>query len=453
MLGIAYAASIGGFATIIGTPPNVFLISFVRDSIAVPYRMEISFVQWMIIGVPLAFLFLPLVWYLLTRWLFPVGQQPMRRGRDLVRRELRELGPPNAGEIATFGLFLITALLWIFRPLLVHWSWQYQGATVQPLAGLTDAGIVMITAMAMFVIPIDLRRRQFVMDWNSAKDLPWGVLVLFGGGLSLATACQVNGVADFLGSLSIYISGIPTPLLVLSVTAAVILLTELTSNTATTATLLPVLAALARAGCASIPVDLSRRAGCQLCVHASCRDATECDCLCVGPDSHRSNGVGRVLVQPGRDPARDRLFIAFHSALVGLGDDRDNSALISIMVGLCVQWVDDEELGMERPMRIWIVFALLACCAIVRGGEDPHTSRRQSIGQPVESFALQDFRGRQHSLADFHEDPLLVVAFLGTECPLAKLYAPDSSDWLSSFSHREWASLGSIPIRRTRLRS
>ncbi len=245
MLGIAYAASIGGLATIIGTPPNVFLISFVRDSIAAPYRTEISFVRWMIVGVPLAILFLPLVWYLLTRWLFPVGQRPMRAGRDLVKRELKALGPANAGEIATFTLFFITASLWIFRPLLVRCSWQHQGVTVRPLAGLTDAGIVMITAIAMFVIPINLRRRQFVMDWTSAKDLPWGVLVLFGGGLSLATACQVNGVAEFLGSLSVYISGIPTPLLVLSVTTAVIFLTELTSNTATTATLLPVLAALA----------------------------------------------------------------------------------------------------------------------------------------------------------------------------------------------------------------
>jgi sodium-dependent dicarboxylate transporter 2/3/5 len=128
---------------------------------------------------------------------------------------------------------------------LVRWSWNWDGADFYPLANLTDTGIVMTTAIALFVIPVDIRRRQFVMDWQSAKDLPWGVLVLFGGGLSLASACEVNGVAEFLGSLSRYISGLSTPVLILCVTAAVIFLTELTSNTATTATLLPILAALA----------------------------------------------------------------------------------------------------------------------------------------------------------------------------------------------------------------
>ena len=245
MLGIAYAASIGGVATIIGTPPNVFLVGFVRDTIAEPYRMEISFASWLLIGVPLVVVFLPIVWLLLTRFMFPVAREPIAAGRQLVTRELQRLGPPCRGEIATFVLFAITAILWISRPLLVRWSWSQGEADFYPLAHLTDAGIVMMTAIALFVVPVDVRRRDFVMDWQTAKDLPWGVLVLFGGGLSLASACEVNGVAEFLGSLSRYISGLSTPVLVLCVTAAVIFLTELTSNTATTATLLPVLAALA----------------------------------------------------------------------------------------------------------------------------------------------------------------------------------------------------------------
>jgi sodium-dependent dicarboxylate transporter 2/3/5 len=245
MLGIAYAASIGGLTTIIGTPPNVFLVSFVRDTIAAQYRMEISFASWLVMGVPLAVTFLPLVWLLLTRWLFPVGRQRIEAGRSLVADELRRMGKLHRGEMATLVVFSVTAVLWIFRPLLVRCSWGDGAAAVHPLQNLTDAGIVMTTAIALFVIPIDFRQRTFVMDWRSAQDLPWGVLVLFGGGLSLATACEVNGVAEFLGSLSRYVSGVSTPILVLCVTASVIFLTELTSNTATTATLLPVLAALA----------------------------------------------------------------------------------------------------------------------------------------------------------------------------------------------------------------
>ncbi len=245
MLGIAYAASIGGIATIIGTPPNVFLVSFVRDTIAEPYRTEISFASWLLLGVPLAAVFLPLVWLLLTRCLFPVGRQRIDAGQNLVADELRRLGTPNRGELVTLIVFGVTAVLWIFRPLLVRWSWGEGATAVYPLANLTDAGIVMTTAIVLFVIPIDVRQRTFVMDWRSTQELPWGVLVLFGGGLSLATACEVNGVAEFLGSLSRYISGVSTPMLVVCVATAVIFLTELTSNTATTATLLPVLAALA----------------------------------------------------------------------------------------------------------------------------------------------------------------------------------------------------------------
>lgn len=245
MLGIAYAASIGGVATIIGTPPNVFLVSFLQDSIAEPYRTEISFAKWMIIGVPLAAVFLPIVWLLLTRVVFPIRLGPIKGGKQLIQHEYKSLGPPGRGEYVTFVVFLLTAIVWITRPLLAKVQFTMGESTLLPFAGLTDAGIAMTGALMLFVIPVGQKSRDFVMNWNVARELPWGILILFGGGLSLAAAVEANGVAEFVGSQSGYFTGIPDVLLVFIVCTAVVFLTELTSNTATTATLLPVLAALA----------------------------------------------------------------------------------------------------------------------------------------------------------------------------------------------------------------
>ena len=142
-------------------------------------------------------------------------------------------------------VFLLTAISWICRPLLVKTTWTWGNQTWSPLAGLTDAGIAMSGALLLFVIPVDVRKRVFALDWSSAVKLPWGILILFGGGLSLANAVKSNGVAEFIGSQSHHFASMPPWVIVLAVTTTVIFLTELTSNAATTATLLPVLAALA----------------------------------------------------------------------------------------------------------------------------------------------------------------------------------------------------------------
>lgn len=243
MLGIAYAASLGGIMTIIGTPPNVFLISYLRDTIAEPYRIDMSFDRWLLIGAPVTIVFLPLVLILLTRVFYPIRSTRIEGGEELIRSELRKLGPVSRGEWATLCVFLCTATLWITRRWLTRWSFGSDG--YQPLAGLTDPGIAMIGALCLFVIPVDVRSRQFVLDWETGKKLPWGILVLFGGGLSLAAAVETNGVAEFFGSRASLLAGMPDVVLILVVTAGVIFLTELTSNLATTATLVPVLAALA----------------------------------------------------------------------------------------------------------------------------------------------------------------------------------------------------------------
>jgi sodium-dependent dicarboxylate transporter 2/3/5 len=238
MLGIAYAASIGGVATIIGSPPNVLLVSFLRDSIAEPFRTEITYLQWMAIGVPLVAVFLPLTWLLLTRVLFRTKLPPIEGGREFIQRQYSSLGPMKPGESITMTVFFLTAFCWIARPWLI---------ALPGLGNLTDPGIAMTGAMLLFVIPVNFARHEYTMSWETAAKLPWHILILFGGGLSLANAVKNNGVAELFGAQAAQLQGVPTLLVVMAVITMVIFLTELTSNTATTATLLPILAGVAPA--------------------------------------------------------------------------------------------------------------------------------------------------------------------------------------------------------------
>lgn len=237
LLGIAYAASIGGIGTIIGTPPNVFLASYIQSSLG----QEISFVRWMGVGLPLVAVFLPLVWLMLTRVLYPLRGERIEGSSAVTERAYRELGVMSRGERVVLAVFLLAAVSWIARPLLV----RVQIGDINPLAGLSDPVIAMVAALVLFVVPVDVKRRVFVMNWETALKIPWGILLLFGGGLSLAAAIRTNGVGEYIGHQLAILSGIPVLLLVMAVIALVIFLTELTSNTATTATFIPILAALA----------------------------------------------------------------------------------------------------------------------------------------------------------------------------------------------------------------
>ncbi len=251
MLGIAYAASIGGIATIIGSPPNGILVQFMKDSPDFP--REISFIAWMEVGGIFTLVFLPIAWLLITFVLYPIRIKRIEGGDDLVRNELARLGPPKTGEIITFIVFICTATLWIIRPILTGGlgverdeAGEIVTSIIPPLVPrLTDGGIAMMAAIALFILPVNLRTRTFTMNWSTAEKLPWGILILFGGGLSLAAAVGANGVAEFIGAQAGILAGAPTWVLILAVTTLIIFLTELTSNTATTATMVPVLAALA----------------------------------------------------------------------------------------------------------------------------------------------------------------------------------------------------------------
>jgi sodium-dependent dicarboxylate transporter 2/3/5 len=245
MLAIAYSASVGGIMTIIGTPTNTFLVGFVRDQIASEYRQDFSFAGWLPIGLSVCVTFLPMIYWVLTRVLFPIDGIELRGGRAMVDAALQSMGKINTGERVTLVVFLITVALWLFRPLIAGIEFQWQGVLHQPLAQLSDTVIAMVGAMLLFLIPVKLSTKTFTMDWQHASRVPWGILLLFGGGLSLAAAVQANGVAEFIGSQTGLLANVAPWVLVLMVTTVIVFLTELTSNAATTASLVPVLAALA----------------------------------------------------------------------------------------------------------------------------------------------------------------------------------------------------------------
>ena len=246
LLGIAVAASIGGVGTLIGTPPNLFLASFARSTLGV----EISFVKWMAIGIPLVAVFLPMAWVLLTRVLFPPDVESARLESALAREQVA--AKVSAGEWATLIVFVVTALAWVLRPLLTDLT--IAGAT--PLASLSDAGIAVVAGAILFVIPVDRKKREFVMDWATARAIPWGILILFGGGLSLAAAVDVNNVAEYLGAQAQALHVLPGAVVVAAVAAGVVFLTELTSNTATAAALVPILSGVAP-GLGMHPLELA----------------------------------------------------------------------------------------------------------------------------------------------------------------------------------------------------
>ncbi|MGE5712352.1 MAG: SLC13 family permease, partial [Betaproteobacteria bacterium] len=173
--------------------------------------------------------------------LFPTRMKEIEGGREYVRDEWAKLGPLNSGERATLGVFGMAVFLWVTAPLLKDWTI----GDVAPLGGLSDAGIAIIAAISLFLLSVNRKKGETLMDWATAVQLPWGVLVLFGGGLALAAATEANGVPGFIGSLASGFAGLPVWIVLLAIIAIMVFMSELTSNTAQVATMLPILAALA----------------------------------------------------------------------------------------------------------------------------------------------------------------------------------------------------------------
>lgn len=234
MLGIAYAASIGGIATLIGTPPNTVLAGYLTKT----YGYEITFAKWMMVGVPLVLVMLPLCWLWLTRFANPMKLKKVPGGRNLIVEELRTMGAMSTGERWTALVFFLTAMGWIF-------SKQFGPVVFSDPKLVTDGTIAMTGALLLFVIPIDWKKNLFVMNWEWASKMPWGVLILFGGGLSMADGFQTTKLANWIGNQVGLMENAPVLILVIAVTTLIIFLTELTSNTATAAMVMPILSAVA----------------------------------------------------------------------------------------------------------------------------------------------------------------------------------------------------------------
>lgn len=240
MLSIAFAATIGGLSTLIGSPPNLILAGFVEQE----YGIAISFADWMKVGVPLSAVFLVIAWLLITRVIYPVRISQIAGGRSVITDRLKELGRMSRGEWIVLAVFASTALLWIFRTRLAE-SEAVTGA-LPFVANLNDAIIAIAASLALFLIPTDARKAEFAIDWKTVQSgIPWGVLLLFGGGLAIAAAVRATGLSEYIGSQVGGLGVLPTVLLVAAVCLIVLLLTELTSNTATAATFLPVLGGVA----------------------------------------------------------------------------------------------------------------------------------------------------------------------------------------------------------------
>jgi solute carrier family 13 (sodium-dependent dicarboxylate transporter), member 2/3/5 len=239
MLAVAYSASIGSAATLIGTPPNLFMRAFLERT----YGIEIGFGQWMLVGLPFAGVFLVIAWLLITRVLYPPEIKVIPGGDALIRGEMASLGPMSRGERVVLVVFSLTASAWVLREPLTNWSWLVE--RVPWIQGVSDPAIAIAAAVLLFSIPVNVRRQQFALDWDSARRLPWNVLILFGGGLSLAAAVQASGLDAWIGQHATAFEALPLVLLVAATVVVVVLLTELTSNTATAATFLPILSGVA----------------------------------------------------------------------------------------------------------------------------------------------------------------------------------------------------------------
>lgn len=227
MLGIAYAATIGGMGTLIGTPPNALFAGYLSEA----YGIEVSFTRWMLVGIPAVAILLPIAWLVLTRIAFSLP--PHHAVPDSRTAEKHE--PLSKGGWRTAIILAATAAAWTFRPLL---------ETIVPDLNLSDAGIALVAAIALFIVPADRPGGGALLTWNDARKVRWDVLILFGGGLALADALSSSGLADWIGGKTTGLEAIPFFVLLILLSAIIVAVGELASNTAMAAVFLPIAAAI-----------------------------------------------------------------------------------------------------------------------------------------------------------------------------------------------------------------
>ncbi len=229
---IGYAGTIGGLGTLIGTPPNIILAANIKKL----YGVEVSFGGWMAFAVPVVVILLVAVWLYLTKVAHPIKMKELPGGKELILEEKRKLGKMSFEETMVLLVFGFAAFMWVTRTFL----WD------DKIPGIDDTMIAIFAASLLFLIP-SLNKGGRVLDWSVSKDLPWGILLLFGGGLALATGFKETGLAEWIGGRLTVLDGFNFVVIVVISAALVLFLTEITSNTATATMILPVLASLALA--------------------------------------------------------------------------------------------------------------------------------------------------------------------------------------------------------------
>ncbi|MBT28445.1 MAG: anion transporter, partial [Thalassobius sp.] len=233
MIGIAYAANIGGVATLVGTPPNVVFRGFMEST----YQYEVPFAQWMLIGFPFAAVLLTITFFVLVKVMFPNRLGKFEGSAEIVDEEYKKLGKMSGQEKQVSVIFFFTAFFWVFR------------TQIQPffdVIELSDPTIAMFFALVVFFVPFNFKKGLFLLEWKDTERLPWGILLLFGGGLSMAGAMQKTGIIDLIGS-SIAENNTLSNFAIVSILIAVMLfMTEVMSNVALVTILLPVVGGIAQ---------------------------------------------------------------------------------------------------------------------------------------------------------------------------------------------------------------
>ena len=232
MLGIAYAANVGGIATIIGTPPNTVMVGFVEQE----YGLQISFLKWMMIGVPFSCIMIAVIYFVLVKFIYPNGLSRLNDSKNIINEELKKLGPVQKSEQRVMMIFFFTIFLWIFRVYINEYI---------PFLTFSDAGISMLAALAFFTIPFEFHKGTFTLEWKDTVKLPWGILILFGGGLALASALSGTGVITFIGEVVASYSALNVMIITSALIFIMLFMTELMSNVALVAIFAPVVAGIA----------------------------------------------------------------------------------------------------------------------------------------------------------------------------------------------------------------
>jgi sodium-dependent dicarboxylate transporter 2/3/5 len=243
MLGIAWAASIGGVGTIIGTPPNGIVLGILNTTFADdPTYQRITFLDWMLFGIPYVLCFLPVVWLLLLK-LYPPEVKKLPGGKERLVEERNQLGSMSAGERRTLAVFVLGVTLWVSNP---FWPSLLPESISTQLEWVDEFSIGLLLGVAMFFVPVDVRKHGFILDWSDTRFVDWGTLLLFGGGIALSDAMFKTGLAQWIATSFVGFFGPPSTLVMMFIVILLVdFLTEITSNTAVTSMMVPVVISVA----------------------------------------------------------------------------------------------------------------------------------------------------------------------------------------------------------------